>query len=278
VIDIIKKVLGKVFMYSVLLFTIMVSIFPILWIIMSSFKTNGEIMSGPFTLPASINFNAYKYLFEKYDFLTYTLNSVLISFLPTFLSLVFFTMGAYVIAKYEFPGKKLFFTLFTITLLVPVHSRTQPIFSLIVNLNLYNTKTGLMLVYLSSGLAMSMFILKNAFQSIPMELNESANLDGAGFCRTFFSINLPLAKTGIVTAGVLMFLTNWNEFYYANLLISSSNNRTLPVITILFNSMFNYNYTNTFAALVVVVIPGIIFYAIAQRQVQESMISSSIKG
>ncbi|HHW49403.1 MAG TPA: carbohydrate ABC transporter permease [Clostridiaceae bacterium] len=276
--DIVKKILGKVFMYSVIIFTITVSIFPILWIIMSSFKTNGEIMSGPFTLPSSIDFRAYKYLFEKYDFLTYTFNSVLISFLPTFLSLIFYTMGAYVIAKYDFPGKKLFFTLFTMTLLVPVHSRTQPIFSLIVGLDLYNTKTGLMLVYLSTGLALSMFILKNTFQSIPMELTESANLDGAGFWRTFLSINLPLARTGMITAGVLMFLTNWNEFYYANLLISTSNNRTLPVITILFNSMFTYNYTNTFAALVVVVIPGIIFYAFAQRYVQESMASAAIKG
>lgn len=265
-------------MYGVMLFTIVVSVFPILWVLMSSFKTNGEIMSGPFVLPSEINFNAYKYLFEKYDFLTYTSNSMLVSFLPTFLSLVFFTMGAYVIAKYEFPGKKLFFALFTITLLVPVHSRTQPIFSLIVNLDLYNTKTGLMLVYLSGGLAMSMFILKATFQSIPKELNESANLDGAGFCKTFLVVNLPLAKTGIITAGVLMFLANWNEFFYANLLISSSKNRTLPVVTILFNSMFSYNYTNTFAALTVVVIPGIVFYAVAQRQIQESMVSASIKG
>ena len=265
-------------MYGVMLFTIIVSVFPIIWVVMSSFKTNAEIMSGPFVLPSSINFEAYKYLFAKYDFFTYSFNSILVSFLPTILSLLFFSMGAYVIAKYDFPGKNLFFTLFVITLLVPGHSRTQPIFSLIVNLNLYNTKTGLAMVYLSSGLAMSMFILKSTFQSIPNELNAAANLDGAGFIRIFFTINLPLAKTGIVTAGVLMFLANWNEFYYANLLISSSMNRTLPVVTILFNSMFSYNYTNTFAALSVVVIPGIIFYAIAQRQVQESMTSSSIKG
>jgi raffinose/stachyose/melibiose transport system permease protein len=265
-------------MYIVLIFTIIVSVFPILWVIMSSFKSNAEIMGGPFVMPDAINFEAYKYLFEKYDFLTYTFNSLLISFLPTFLSLFFFTIGAYVIAKYDFPGKKLFFTLFTITLLVPAQSRTQPIFSLVVGLDLYNTKPGLMLVYLSSGLALSMFILKNTFQSIPKELNEAANIDGASFNRTFLTINLPLAKNGIITAGVLMFLTNWNEFYYANLLISSSKNRTLPVVTILFNSMFNYNYTNTFAALAVVVIPGIIFYAVAQRQIQESMVSASIKG
>jgi raffinose/stachyose/melibiose transport system permease protein len=245
---------------------------------MSSFKTNGEILSGPFVLPSSIDFSAYVFLFKNYNFLKYTMNSVLVAFIPTIIALIFFTMGAYVIAKYDFPGKNLFYSLFIITMLIPAYSRTQPIFSLIVKLNLYDNITGLGLVYLSSGMAMSMFILKGTFMSIPMELNEAATLDGASFFKTFWHINLPLAKNGLATAGVLMFLANWNEFYYANLLIQSSNNRTLPVVTILFNSMFNYNYTNTFAALVVVVVPGIIFYALAQKQVQESIVSSSVKG
>lgn len=273
-----KKGLAKAFMYGVMIFTIVVSVFPVLWVIMSSFKTNGEIMSGPFVLPSSINFDAYVYLFEKYDFLQYFMNSVLVSVIPTLLSLLFFTMGAYVIAKYNFKGKMLFYALFTITLLVPAHSRTQPIFSLVMSLDLYNTKTGLMLVYLSSGMAMSMFILKAAFQAVPNELSESATLDGASFWQVFVKINLPLAKNGLMTAGVLMFLANWNEFYYANLLVSSTENRTLPVVTILFNSMFSYNYTNTFAALVVVILPGILIYAFAQKQVQESIVSSAIKG
>lgn len=273
-----KKLIGKIFMYIVMIFTVVVSVFPILWVIMSSFKTNGEILGGPFTLPSQINFDAYVYLFEKYNFLVYTLNSVLVSVVPTMLSLLFFTMGAYVIAKYQFRGKALFYALFTITLLVPAHSRTQPIFSLISNMGLYNTKTGLMLVYLSSGMAMSMFILKAGFQSIPDELSEAARLDGANFLQVFWKVNMPLAKNGLATAGVLMFLANWNEFYYANLLITSPENRTLPVITILFNSMFAYNYTNTFAALTVVVIPGIIIYAFAQKQVQQGIAASAVKG
>jgi raffinose/stachyose/melibiose transport system permease protein len=187
-------------------------------------------------------------------------------------------MGAYAIAKYHFPGKTIFYTLFVITMLVPTYSRTQPIFSLVIGLNLYDTRAGLMLVYLSSGMAVSMFILKATFQSIPVELNEAATLDGASFFQTFWLIDMPLAKNGLATAGVLMFLSNWNEFYFANLLIATTSNRTLPVVTILFNSMFNYNYTNTFAALTLVVIPGIIFYALAQKQVQASIISSAIKG
>lgn len=274
----VKKIICRALMYFVMLFVIVTSVFPILWVIMSSFKTNAEIMSGPFVLPTSINFDAYGYLFENYDFATYAINSLIASVIPTLLSLLFFSMAAYVIAKYQFKGRALFYALFTITLLVPAHARTQPIFSLIINLNLYNTLEGLMLVYLSCGMAMSMFILKAAFQSVPQELTEAATIDGASFLKTFLLINLPLAINGLVTAGVLMFLSNWNEFYYANLLITSSSHRTLPVVTILFNSMFSYNYTNTFAALTVVVIPGILIYAVAQKQMQESIVGSAVKG
>lgn len=274
----VKKIICRTLMYAVLAFVIGVSLFPILWVIMSSFKTNGEIMSGPFVLPSSINFDAYVYLFEKYNFAVYSLNSLVAAVVPTVVSLLFFSTAAYVIARYQFKGKNLFYALFTITLLVPAHARTQPIFSLIISMNLYNTLQGLMLVYLSSGMAMSMFILKAAFQSVPQELTEAATIDGAGFFKTFSLINLPLAMNGLVTAGVLMFLSNWNEFFYANLLITSSSNRTLPVVTILFNSMFAYNYTNTFAALTVVIVPGILIYAFAQKQMQESMVGSAVKG
>lgn len=276
--DKVLKAAAKIAMYFVLVFTVVVSLFPILWVLFSSFKTNNEIMSSPFSLPSSINFDAYVYLFQKYDFLTYTLNSLMVSVIPTAISLLIFTMGAYAIGKYNFPGKNLFYALFTITLLVPAHSRTQPIFSLIMQTNLYDSKLGLMLVYLSSGMAMSMFIIKATFQTIPNDITEAATIDGASYLKTFWRINLPLGKNGLVTAGVLMFLANWNEFYYANLLITSPQNRTLPVITILFNSMFSYNYTNTFAALTVVVVPGIIIYAFAQEQVQASLSSAAVKG
>lgn len=273
-----KKIGSQIFMQIVMIFTVVVSIFPILWVIMSAFKTNAEILSSPFSLPTKIDFTPFAYLFEKYNFVVYSLNTVYISFVSTAISLLIYAMGAYVIAKFNFPGKNLFYVLFTITLLVPAHSRTQPIFSLVMNLNLYDTREGLILVYLSAGMAMSMFILKAAFQSVPKELNEAASIEGAGFMRTFLTINLPLAKSGLATAGVLMFLANWNEYYFASLLTTSVDHRTLPIVMTLFNESFSYDYTLTFAALTILVIPGIIIYALAQEQVQASVAATGIKG
>lgn len=273
-----KRVLVRIFMYAVMLFTIIVSVFPILWVIMSAFKTNAQILSSPFSLPTSISFEAFAYLFEKYNFVRYFINSLIICFSATGLSLVIFAMGAYVIAKYRFPGKNLIFALFTITLLVPAQSKAQPLFSLVMKLNLYDNIWGVALIYLSIGLAMSMFILKSTFMAIPKSLDEAASLEGARFFTIFWKINFPLAKSGLSTAGILMFLNNWNEYFYAALLTSSDKNRTLPLALQFFNEAFSYDYTKLFAALTLVVLPGIILYIFAQEQVQNSVAASGVKG
>lgn len=271
------KVLGKIFMYMVMIFTIIVSIFPIIWVIMSAFKTNSQILGSPFSLPTTISFEPFAYLFDKYNFLRYAINSLVICSVSTLVSLLFFSMGAYVIAKYNFPGKNLIFILFTITLLVPAQSKAQPIFSLIMKLDLYDNIWGVTLVYLSMGLAMSMFILKSTFMAIPKSLTEAATIDGAGFFTVFWKIDLPLAKNGLATAGILMFLNNWNEYFYASLLTSSDLNRTLPLALQFFNESFSYDYTKLFAALTLVVLPGIIIYIFAQNQVQTSVAATGVK-
>ncbi len=273
-----KSIGVKIFMYAVMIFTIIVSVFPILWVIMSAFKTNAQILSNPFALPESIGFDAFAYIFEKYDFVRYFMNSLIICTVSTGVSLIIFSMGGYVIAKYRFPGKNLIFALFTITLLVPAQSKAQPLFSLVMKLNLYDSIWGVTLVYLSMGLAMSMFILKSTFMAIPKSLDEAAALEGAGFFTTFWKINLPLAKSGLATAGILMFLNNWNEYFYASLLTSSDENRTLPLALQFFTESFSYDYTKLFAALTVVVLPGIILYACAQEQVQAFGAASGVKG
>lgn len=274
----VKKNATQAFMYLVELVVILLSVFPILWVVMSAFKTNGEILSSPLALPTSFSLDTFVYLFETYNFPVYFLNSLLAAGVSTLVSLLFYAMGAYVIAKFEFPGRKLLFILFTITLLVPGHSKSQPIFSLVSDLGLFDSIWGVTLVYLSAGMAMSIFVLKAGFMAIPKSLDEAAIIDGAGFMRTFWSINLPLTKSALSTAGILMFLGNWNEYYFASLLTHSDSQRTLPIALSFFTSEFSYNYTNLFAALTIVILPGIVLYVFAQEQVQASVAVTGIKG
>ena len=273
-----KKGLSRSLIYVIEIFVIVISIFPILWVIMPAFKTNGEILSDPLALPTSISFDTFIHLFENYNFLQYFLNSLIAAGVSTAVSLLFYAMSGYVLAKYKFPGRTLLFMLFTVTLLVPAHSKTQPIFRLIMELGLYDNLWGVTLVYLSTGMAMSIFVLRAGFMAIPKSLDEAAIVDGAGFMRIFWSINLPLAKSALTTAGILMFLNNWNEYYFASLFTMSDSQRTLPIALSYFTSEFSYNYTELFAALAIVVLPGIILYIFAQEQVQVSMASTGIKG
>ena len=110
-------------MYLVMAFVVIISVFPLIWVLISSFKTNAQILNEPFALPESISFQAYAEVLESYDMIQYALNSLMIASVATIISLIIFSMGAYVIARYDFPGKNLLYVLFTITMLVPVIRR-----------------------------------------------------------------------------------------------------------------------------------------------------------
>jgi len=272
------KIASYFSMYMVMIFTAILSVGPLVWVMMSSFKTNAQIVSSPFSLPTSISFDAYREVIDRGNFFTYAFNSLLYATAATVAALILYSMSAFVFAKYRFPFKGLIYVLMIITMLIPGHSRVQPVFSLIIRMGLFDTRTGIILVYITGGLAMSLFVLRAAFSSIPKEISEAATIDGAGFIRNFAVMHLPLAKGGIATAGILMWLGHWNEYFWASLLTTSARTRTLPYALAFFSDMFSLNYTRMFAALTMVIIPGIVVYALAQEQVQMSVAGSSVKG
>lgn len=277
-IHLIKQSIMYFFIYVLFAFVIVISVGPLIWVIISSFKTNGEILTEPFALPKTLNFTPYVEVILGQNFLRYALNSVIISTTATLGSLIMYAMGAYVFARFNFPFKSVLFILFVLTMLVPGHTKTQPIFWLILNMGLYGTRTGIAIVYLSGGIAMSLFVMRAAFMSIPKEITEAAVIDGVGFFRNFWQIHVPLAKNGLATAGILMFLGNWNEYFYASLLSITASTRTLPYALAFFTEAYSYNYTKMFAALTLIILPGIIIYAVSQEQVQLSITSGSVKG
>jgi raffinose/stachyose/melibiose transport system permease protein len=273
-----EKTVLYFFIYLLFAFTVLVSLGPLVWVMISSFKTNGEILTEPFALPRKIGFGPYLAVIRGNNFMRYALNSVLISTTATAGSLVMYAMGAYVFARFTFPLKNLLFTLFVLTMLIPGHTKTQPIFYIIMKLGLYGTRSGITLVYLSGGIAMSLFVMRSAFAAIPREMTEAAVIDGAGFFRNFAQMHVPLAKNGLATAGILMFLGNWNEYFFASLLSASAATRTLPYALSFFTETYSYDYTKMFAALTLIILPGILIYAVSQEQVQVSIASGSVKG
>lgn len=259
-------------------FFVVISIGPLIWIIMSSFKSNKEILSSAFALPSSFGLSGYKAALDMAPIFKFYGNSIIISVLSTLLNVVVVSMAAYVLARHKFKGSTFVTLLLSVSLLIPTAALLMPIYKIMTAIGLFDTRTGLILVYAALGLPTSLFIFKSYFQSIPKELEEAACIDGAGFFRTFFVIVFPLAKPGLATGAILQFLTSWNEFMFALILTKSTSVRTLPLALNYFTSQFSFNYTAMFAALTMVILPSIIIYILLQEQITSSMVEGSVKG
>ena len=256
----------------------LISIAPLAWILLSSFKTNREIMLSAFSLPSSFDFKGYRVALEVSPILRFYGNSLIIATASTILNLLFVSMTAYVFARFEFKGRALMALMISSSLLIPSSALLMPIYRIMVSIHLFDTIIGLILVHTALGLPTSFFVIRSYFQSIPKELEEAAYIDGCGYMKTFFAIVLPLAKSGLSTVAVLQFLMSWNEFMFALVLTKSEKVRTLPLALNYFTTQFSFNYTALFAALTMVILPSIIIYIILQEQVTQSMVTGAIKG
>lgn len=270
--------IGKVVRFVFLGSMALISIGPLFWIIMSSFKSNKEILSSAFALPSGINFSGYGVALDMAPIFLFYGNSILISGISTILNVIVVSMAAYVLARYRFKGSTFLTLLLSASMLIPTSALLMPIYRIMTGIKLFDTRTGLVLVYAALGLPTSLFVFKSYFQGIPKELEEAAYIDGAGFYRTFFTIVFPLAKSGLATGAILQFLMSWNEFMFALILTKRTNIRTLPLALNYFTSQFSFNYTAMFAALTMVILPSIVIYVVLQEQVTESMVTGSIKG
>ncbi|HYE84159.1 MAG TPA: carbohydrate ABC transporter permease [Clostridia bacterium] len=268
------RVLSNIF----LVFIILISVIPFVWIFLSSFKTNAEILESALSIPSHWSFDGYISAFKLSPLHKFYVNSIIVSLFSTAANVFFVGMAAYVLARFEFRFKNAILLLFSVTLLLPMTSLIHPVYMVIRKLGLYDTKLGLILVYAALGLPTTLYILRSYFLSIPRSLEEAAYVDGAGFFRTYVSIIIPVAKPGFATAAVMQFLMAWNEFIYAIVLTNTQNNRTIPVALSYFTSQFSFNYTALFAAIIMVSIPSIVIYILLQEQVVSSLTAGSVKG
>lgn len=274
----VSKIVSKVLIGLFIGFIIVISLAPLLWVFLSSFKTNREILSGGLGLPAVFSFKNYADALRIAPILQFYGNSIFVSVLATLGNVFLFGMAAYVIARFNWRGRMQMKMLFSLGLLIPGAALLQPLYQLYSQLHLNDSLLGLVIVYMAFGLPTTIYVLSSYFKTIPKELEESAYLDGAGFFRTFASIVLPITKPALGTAAVLEFLLAWNEFQFALTLTSSNTKRTLPIALYYFKSQFASNYGAMFAATILVVIPSIIVYMALQEQVVSGLSAGAVKG
>ena len=273
-----SKTFKNAIMWIILGFFLFYTISPLVWLVISSLKTNGELMGAPLALPKKLQFQNYINAFEVSGLGRLFLNSIIISITATILNVIVSSMASYAIARYDFKGKELIFTLISAGIMVPVSALMVPVFILIKNLGLYDTKLALILTYSAMGLPLSIFIIRGFMNTIPRELEEAGVIDGCNFYQIFFKIILPLSRAGIVTAITFQFLYCWNEFIYAMLLTSSQTNRTVQVGIRFFSNQFTTDYTSMFAAITISIIPAIAGYVVFQKQIISGLTSGAVKG
>lgn len=273
-----KKVIWAIIRYTFVLVLMIISLVPLVWVVMSSFKTNGEIVQSAFSLPTSFSFENYKLAFKIAPIWQFYLNSIMVAVLGTVLNLGIMSMSAYVLARFEFPFKKTLTLLLSLTLFIPASALLQPLFVTVNTIGLYDKLWGLILVYIGLGLPVSLYVIKSYILTIPISLEEAAYIDGASFLTNFVKIIIPLAKPAFGTAAVLQFLLCWNEFQYAITLTVSAKSRTLPLALGYFTSMFSANYGALFAAVTLSVIPSILVYIMMQKQVIAGLTAGAVKG
>ena len=255
------------------------TLFPLIWLLLASFKTNFEFLTGPaFALPEVWQIQNYINALTVAGLGRMMLNSVIVGVCATVVNAVVASMAGYCISRFRFKGRENLFLLFTVGILVPLNALMVPYFVIINKLGLYNTYGGMILLYTAIGIPMSTVIIRGLMDSIPLEIEEAAYIDGCGFFGRFFHVVLPLARTGIVTAATFEFLTCWNEFVFANLIVSSDKLRTIQVGIRYFTNQFSTDYVSMYAAIVISIVPSILGYVIFQEQIISGMTSGAVKG
>lgn len=272
-----KKIEHLIINVIVMLFSIS-CVFPIIWMLYSSFKSNPEFNRSILALPTSLHFENYVTAFKTGRIGLYSLNSLFNAILSSALIILFSFIVAYFIARFKFKGRNIIYITFLFGMLVPIHALLVPVFIQYRNLGLFDTRFTLLIPYVAFGLPFSIFLMEGFIKTVPRELEEAAYIDGGGFLSTMFRIIFPVCKPTLVTVGLLSFLDGWNEFPFALVLIRSDRLKTISLGLLNFNGQYSKDYTTQMAGLIMAVLPIIIIYAFMNKQIIEGMTAGAVKG
>jgi N-acetylglucosamine transport system permease protein len=255
-------------------------IFPMIWLIYSSFKTDQEIFFEPWALPQSLQWANFQRAWIEVHIGQYFINSLRVVVPGVTLTLVVSAMASYILARFRFPGNRIIFYLFMAGLLFPVFMALVPLFFLARDLGILNTFNGLIIVYAAYSLPFTIFFLTGFFKTLPSELHEAALIDGANEYQVFFRVMLPLAQPGLVTMGIFNFLGQWNQFILPLVLMTDRNSYVLPqgLSFMLHQQYYQNDWSALFAAVTLIMVPTLVVYIIFQNRIQQGVTVGALKG
>lgn len=259
----------------------LVMITPFLYLLGISFTPNAFVLTTPPQfIPASPTWDNYAQALDAQDIPRAFLNSLVVAIISTALSLLLSSMMAFAFARFVFPLKETIFRVLLVGLMIPAVLLLIPQFVLAKHLDLLDSYAGLVVFYVAGSLALNTFLLRGFFETIPAELDQAMELDGAGVWTRYWRLTLPLAKPGLATATIFTFLGVWDEFTWALTILNDPEIRTLPIAIRLLAGVGNnaVQWGVVFAASVIAVIPVIVVFLVFQRYFVQGLTSGAVKG
>ena len=273
-----KKIIFTILKWVLLIAFALYTLVPLIWLFITSLKTNGEYYASRFSLPAVPMFSNYVNAWKSASLGTMTLNSLTVALVATAANVFIAAMAAYALSRFRFKGREVIFAIFSAGIMVPLNAMMVPYYTVFSKTGLLNSLNSLRILYTAIGIPISVFIIRGFMDSTPIEIEEAAYVDGCGFFGRFFKIVLPVTKSGLVTAATFQFLTCWNEFVYANLLITDQTKKTIQTGVRYFSSQFTTDYVSMYAAIIIAIIPSILLYVFFQEQVVSGLAAGAVKG
>jgi alpha-1,4-digalacturonate transport system permease protein len=253
----------------------LLSVVPIIWIGIGSFKTLPQLLGQPLSLPTSLSFANYTGGFEQFDFLTYFRNSLVVTVFATLLTLALSATAGYALAKYNFRGRNALFVIVLATIMIPVQVILVPVYQVVVDLHLVNSLLGLIIP--PAATPTGVFLMRQYFLSLPDELIDAARIDGAGELRTFLRVVLPNAKPALVVLAIISVGWRWNDFIWPLIIAQSPGVYTLPVALGLLSSEQAVPYNFILAMVFASMIPVLIMFLFLQRHIVRGIAMSGLK-
>jgi multiple sugar transport system permease protein len=258
---------------------LVITVFPLYWITVTSFKTPGAIFSYPLTYwPTEFSLQNYVGLFQKAQFGTYIANSLLVATVAATVATLISMLSAYVLARFEFRTKGALMMAFLVTQMIPAFIALGPLYLMMVQLKLVDNKIGLILIYIAVCIPFCTIMLRGFFANVPDALEEAAMIDGLSRFGALFRVIVPVMKPGIVAAFIFNFVNCWNELFLSVTLMNRDENKTIPTALNGFISSFNIDWGSMSAAAVLTIVPTMVLFAFASRYIVQGLTAGAVKG
>jgi N-acetylglucosamine transport system permease protein len=256
-----------------------VTALPLIWAVISSLKTDDEILNDPWGVPASLHFENWSRAWTAANIGKYFLNSVVVVGAALVLTMLLGSMVAYALARYPFRGNRLIYYTFVAAMFFPVFLALVPLFFVVQQLGLLGTYPGLILVYTAYAVPFTVFFLHSFFRTLPTEVAEAAVLDGCSHTAVFFRVMLPLARPGLVAVGIFNFLGLWNQYLLPLVLNPDPDRYVLAqgLAALSVSQGYRSDWSGLFAGLTIAMLPVLVAYVAFQRHIRAGMTAGAVR-